>query len=236
MTTYVTDPAAEAAEAALLSSLDPQARRNRLFDTHQEMADKIARKKHGSMPKCVSYDELRSAAYFGLLNACDKYDPTQHSHFRMYARVRILGEISDWLRGCGHGTRNRQIYGWSLEVPVYGTQSRRPLPLEESLAQDPEEGDFAEFFNELVRCLPSEIQRIFRLYYIDNLTMKEIAEIVGRGESRVSQLMSYYRDYLRQRWNSQRCDLWKSVRPRHPQETYRLTGPLKRQSEARISA
>jgi DNA-directed RNA polymerase specialized sigma subunit len=94
--------------------------RDELFNQYIPLANKLACKKHKEMPKCVQLDELKSAAYFGLLDAATKYNQDKHSQFPMYARIRILGEINDYLRRCTWGGRNHQFYGWSLDVPVCG--------------------------------------------------------------------------------------------------------------------
>ena len=198
--------------------------RDALVSQYLPLANKIACKKQRGMPRCVQLEELKSAAYFGLLDAAAKYNPVKHDHFPVYARFRILGEINDYLRRCTWGGRNRQFYGWSLDVPVYGCRSRRPMPLDEGLTDPPDvaEREAEEFFFDLTKSLPQKVRDILRYYYLDNLTMKEISLVEGLCESRVSQLISHYKKVLKKIWSGREDDLWRSVQPRHNKETFRL--------------
>src|SRR6185437_3356727 len=67
--------------------------RDKLFHQYLPLANKIACKRHKTMPRCVQIDELKSAAYQGLLDSATKYDEKKDLQFPMYARMRILGEI-----------------------------------------------------------------------------------------------------------------------------------------------
>lgn len=207
--------------------------RNKLFDQYLPLAQKIACKKHRDMPKCVQLEELKSAAMCGLLDAATKYQPDKHDQFPVYARIRILGEINDHLRRCTWGGRNRQFYGWSLDVPVSGSRgSRRPVPLDEGLTDVPEvaENEAEEFFMDLTKSLPQKVRNILRYYYLDGLTMKEISLIENLCESRVSQLMSHYKKVLQKIWAGKETDLWDAARPSFTKEKFRLntvpTGPV----------
>lgn len=198
--------------------------RDELFNQYLPLANKWACKKHKDMPKCVQLDELKSAAYFGLLDAATKYNPAKHNQFPVYARIRVLGEINDYLRRCTWGGRNHQFYGWSLDVPVYGCRSRRPLPLDEGLTDSLEaaSSEAEEFFIDLTKSLPQKVRNILRYYYLDNLTMKEISLIENLCESRVSQLMSHYKKVLQKIWSGKEADLWESARPTNAREKFRL--------------
>jgi RNA polymerase sigma factor (sigma-70 family) len=210
-------------------------KRNELFNQYIPLANKIACKKHKDMPKCVQLDELKSAAYYGLLDASTKYNPAQNDQFAAYASIRILGEINDYLRRQTWGGRNSHFYGWSLDVPVYGCRTRRPFPLDEGLVDSPEalSLEAEEFFLDLTKSLPQKVRNIMRYYYLDNLTMKEISLIEGLCESRVSQLMSQSKKVLQKIWSGKETDLWDSARSTTKKEKFRLNnGPLGVISEA----
>lgn len=233
--TVVADQQADKANADDEGQENSKERRDELFNLYIPLANKIACKKHKDMPKCVQLDELKSAAYFGLLDAATKYNPEKHDQFPVYARIRILGEINDYLRRCTWGGRNHQFYGWSLDVPVYGCRSRRPLPLDEGLTDSFEAAtsEAEEFFLDLTKSLPQNVRNILRYYYLDNLTMKEISLIEGLCESRVSQLMSHYKKVLQKIWSGKEDELWESARPTITKEKFRLNNaPLGAISEA----
>ncbi len=201
-----------------------QQQRDELVMKFMPLANKIACQKHKDLPKCVQLDEVKSAAYYGLLDACGKYEEAKKDRFPLYARIRIIGEINDYLRRCTWGGRNRPIYGWSLDVPVYGSRGRRPLPLEEGLTCLPESSsvESEEFFEELTRCLPSKVRKIMRLYYMDNLTMKAISDKLGICESRVSQIVACYKQVIQRIWAGREDELWSVVRNGFRKDKFRL--------------
>jgi len=65
----------------------------------------------------VGYDEFQSAAYLGLVEAANRFDPSRDTSFKSFAYVRIIGAIKDYLREISWGSR-RFI------------QTMSPLPLE----------------------------------------------------------------------------------------------------------
>src|ERR1022692_3707077 len=111
------------------------AKRDELFNKYIPLANKIANNEKKDVPKCVQLEELVSAAYCGLLDAATKYDKEKNDQFPLYGKIRILGEINDYLRKCTWAGRGKKFYGWSLDVPVYGSRSTH-LPLQEGLANE----------------------------------------------------------------------------------------------------
>jgi len=57
----------------------------------------------------VSYDELQSAAYLGLVEAANKFRLDQKASFKSFARFRIIGAMRDYLREIRWGSRRRPI-------------------------------------------------------------------------------------------------------------------------------
>lgn len=70
--------------------------RNTLIENNLLLARKIAAYQYKKTPKCVSFDELESAAYYGLVDAANRYNGI--TSFDNYASRRIFGEIKDYLR------------------------------------------------------------------------------------------------------------------------------------------
>lgn len=204
-------------------------KRDELVETHWVMAKRIAAKKHLHVPKCVQLDELLSAAYYGLLDACSRYDDSMsEQQFKSFIRIRVLGEINDYLRRCLWGGRNKSFHNWNLDVPVHSSNSRNPLPLSESLSDgiDPLSTEADELFLELIQPLPNKIQKMFWLYYKEGKTMKEISRVpeIDVCESRVSQEMAKYHKVLGLVWKHKKDDLMSSATPRSKvDERFRLT-------------
>ncbi len=93
----------------------------------------------------------------------------------------------------------------SLQVDFFKDEVGEDLA--ESIPGDPEESPFALCFKtEMKDALASTIsdlsekeQRVLALYYFEELTMKEVGEVLGIGESRVSQIHSLALVRLRSR-------------------------------------
>ena len=69
---------------------------------YMPLADNLAKKKSQSVPKSISLDELKSAAYMGLVDAASKFDDKKGVPFSCYARIRISGEMKDYLRSLSY--------------------------------------------------------------------------------------------------------------------------------------
>jgi len=53
----------------------------------------------------VNYDEFQSAAYLGLVEAANSFDPDRNVSFRSFAYARIVGAMKDYLREISWGSR-----------------------------------------------------------------------------------------------------------------------------------
>ncbi len=82
--------------------------RNIIIEKYMPFARSQAVKKHKTI-QSIDVDELKSAAYLGLVEAADRFDPSR-SNFPSYAKYRIAGEIQDYLRGLGFGSRSQKKF------------------------------------------------------------------------------------------------------------------------------
>tara|TARA_Y100000034_G_scaffold48390_1_gene59750 strand:+ start:4263 stop:4772 length:510 start_codon:yes stop_codon:yes gene_type:complete len=154
--------------------------RNTLVLNYLPLAHKIACNKKRTVPSHVDLDELKSAAYLGLVDAASRYN-TKYN-FAPYASIRISGAISDFLRELGWGSRAQYT------VICCGDDS--PL---DWLASD----EATKEFEEITECLLENERQILSWYYIDNYTMKEIGNKLSRTESRVSQIISESKEKIK---------------------------------------
>lgn len=148
--------------------------RNDLITTHMSFAERLASAQFKKTPTCVQWDELRSAAYMGLVDATTKYDGSKP--FTVYASFRIFGEIKDYLRTlywAGRG-QNVKVSSWD-DAYDHATEA------------EPE--NFDEFFDGIAKNLFPLGKKILRLYYAEDLTIKQIAEQVNLSSTRVFQLL-----------------------------------------------
>lgn len=151
--------------------------RNELVINYVPLANKIANQKNKSTPKCVSLDELKSAAYFGLLDAANKFDSELNCSFATYARFRIIGEIKDYLR------KNIKFKFCQIK--------------EDFLYEDVDYYNNLDLFSIVYSFLDCTGQKIIKMYYIENKSMKQIGHKLSLSESRVSQMMSNYKKIIR---------------------------------------
>jgi RNA polymerase sigma factor (sigma-70 family) len=83
-------------------SNDPAAiaRRNKYVEDNLDLVDKIARyiRKVKRLPPCFDIEDLKQCGALGLIDAAGKYDPSRGVPFRLYAKVRIRGEIMESVR------------------------------------------------------------------------------------------------------------------------------------------
>ncbi len=74
-----------------------------LVHTH---AARLSRK----LPSQVSYDEICSAAFDGLIEAVEAYDPQRKAKFETFCQQRISGAVMDWLRSLDPQSRTVRTF------------------------------------------------------------------------------------------------------------------------------
>jgi RNA polymerase sigma factor for flagellar operon FliA len=201
--------------------------RNGLVVEHLKLAKRLTDQRYKTVHRSVLYGDLLSAAYAGLLDAAERYNevkanPQSKKPFEAYASRRIIGEMNDYLRSCNWGTRNHPQYLLSLEREAYQNNGQGQSGDVEHVARISDlcvadersvvdELNGEELFNKVIRSLPKREKKVFRLRYLYGLTMKEVADLVGISESRVSQILSQNTEYLRGLWSERADELWEEV-------------------------
>jgi len=199
--------------------------RNELIEKHLDLAKNLAGRRFRTVHQTVQFGELLSAAYFGLIDAAKKFDagkvnPEAGNPFEAYAKCRILGEMNDYLRSCNWGTRNNPQHLVSLEQDAYSSSSGTGRFDESSKLSDTCSSDDRpaidvlngeELFAKIIRSLSKRDRKVFQLYYLHGLTMKEVAGCLNLSESRVSQIISKDTDRLRLVWDGRSHYLWSEI-------------------------
>src|SRR5690242_12472854 len=109
--------------------------RNNLILNHISFADNMAVNQFKGDSQ-TSLDELKSAAYMGLVDAASKYDG--RIPFPAYASFRIFGEIREYMRSvrwCGRKCREK-FSQWDEEY---------------DFAAEPEPENFSDTFEDLTK-------------------------------------------------------------------------------------
>lgn len=146
-----------------------------LIHANMDLAQNLAKKKKRTIPR-VYYEDLEAAAYHGLVDAANNYKP-EFGEFRTYAPSRICGEINDYLRELGWGSRRNRV-----EV----------LPLDPNIVKVEKEE-----VPEVMERLPKAARELLTLYYGEGLTVREIGERLGISKSSVHQKIDYYKNQVR---------------------------------------
>lgn len=163
--------------------------RNALVEKYLPLAESLAWKKNRVTPNSISIDELKSAAYMGLMNAADRFDADKGS-FAAYASIRIVGEIKDYLRQVG------RFPSVSLDTAVEEDDFELSSILEARQENNPD-----EFFEEATKCLNDLGKKVVTSYYKDDQSLKDIGLKIHVSESRVSQIMKGCKVTLRDSWS-----------------------------------
>lgn len=74
------------------------ATRNKLIEHYRPLVHMLAARLAQKLPAQISYDEICSAGYDGLMEAVQAYDPCHKAKFETFCQQRIHGAVMDWLR------------------------------------------------------------------------------------------------------------------------------------------
>ncbi len=151
-------------------------------------------------------DEVRAAAFDGLIDAAQKFRAGRGIKFSTYARHRIRGAIQDWMRSKDHLTRHYRLVARSTGVEAW----RAPLSLDRAprLAArlvDHGRSPFAQvermqivaLLEEAASRLPDHTRAVLALRYTEEWGLKEIGRAMGYSESRACQVLQRAHEALR---------------------------------------
>lgn len=168
-----------------------------LVEQYIPLANKLAYQRKKTLPKFVDIDELRSAAYLGLVEAASRFDPTLGIAFVTFAYPRIFGAIHDYLREQGWMKKNGKVQMLSLDSYYDNSDD---CTLKDTIAAK-EESETEECFDVITLPLDRQAKEILHGYFIDEYSMREVGEQFGVSESRICQLIKQYKDKIRTSWN-----------------------------------
>ena len=159
---------------------------DQLVIDHIPLARKIAARRKRTIPAQVSLDELRSAAYMGLVDASKRYDGTQA--FATFASPRIEGAITDYLRELRWGSRRSPVK----------TQAVEDEGREESREQ------YDDLFEVVTKPANSRVRNILKLHFMEGESQTDIASRLGVTRQSVSQSIQAFVHDARSRWTEYR--------------------------------
>lgn len=172
-----------------------------LIEHYASLATRIARSMNVPVGAVVGPDDLESAAFVGLVDAVDRFEPDRGVPFEAYASLRIRGAVFDEVRrvdDLGRADRRRQ-----REAQAQGEEgfSFRVLSLDELIEQgyhgEEQEDEIAERYDaedlrmrvrSAMACLPPRQREVLEQYYGQSLTLRETGLRMGVSEARACQL------------------------------------------------
>lgn len=170
-----------------------------LVEQYIPFANKLAYQKKKTLPKFIDLEELKSAAYLGLVEAATRYKPELGIEFTTFSYPRIWGAIHDYLREQGWMKRGDNTQMLSLDVPSNDSENCTLRDTIEAKTED----DTEECFEVITLSLDAQAKAVLRHYFIDEYSMKEVGDKFGVSESRISQLIKCYKGRIRSKWSEE---------------------------------
>ena len=178
----------------------------RLVEEHLELVDRIVRGMLRRLPSHIDKSDLIQQGRIGLMEAAKRYDRSSAATFKTFATYRIRGEIIDGMRAFSHGRPNDD--SWKEITESIGSRNRKSYGSDElggfissvhmlstafSMAPSTEDDPMDESVEkqtlwEAVSRLPERERRVCELLYQNDMTMQDIADVLGTSKASVSRL------------------------------------------------
>jgi RNA polymerase sigma factor for flagellar operon FliA len=84
--------------------------RNKIVVHYSHLVHTHAARLSRKLPSQISYDEICSAAFDGLIEAVEAYDPERKAKFETFCQQRISGAVMDWLRSLDPQSRTVRTF------------------------------------------------------------------------------------------------------------------------------
>lgn len=194
---------------------DPGARRQ-LLELYLGLVHHVAREIN-RRARAAELDDLLSAGTFGLTRALDSFDPSRGLAFGTYAVRRIRGAILDDLRSRDWTPRALTAKARRLQVATTALEyrlGRSPRPEEVAAQLDIDVSTYWRWRDDTdsrtavssvrtlraaIARLPEKDRTVIALYYYQDLSLRQIAEVMHLTESRASQIRHRALQRLRSR-------------------------------------
>ena len=150
---------------------------NALIEQYIPLADKLAIAKFYKTPKHISLDELKSAAYMGLVEAANRISPEKIETSSYYLRRKIYWAMQDYLRSLR----------WSISDNYVSLDENQPTE---------EDSDFLIFVGEVLNGVAKEV---LISYYVGKESPKDIAKTHNLTVSRISQILAKSRRMIKRK-------------------------------------
>ncbi len=184
----------------------------KLISEFAPMIRYLAQRLSFRLPPSLDVEDLMHAGVIGLMDAIGKYDPSREAQFRTYAEFRIRGAMLDEIRSLDwipRSVREKISLFQKTCDQLVKNLGRAPTEEEIAAALQMDERRFIESLADIhaenpllsllarglreklvqaIDQLPQKERQVISLYYFDELTMKEIGQVLKVTESRVCKL------------------------------------------------
>jgi RNA polymerase sigma factor for flagellar operon FliA len=122
------------------------------------------------------------------------HNETVHTLASELGRTPTQAEIADFMGKDIEDFHKERGKAWQFETYSMEVVTEEVMSLADDTSQQPDAiVEHAEFMNAVTAAigdLPEREQLVMQLYYVEELNLKEIGEVLGVSESRVSQILS----------------------------------------------
>ena len=169
--------------------------RQELVERYIPLANRLAWEKSKRIPQYIHIDELKSAAYMGLVDAASRCENADNFH----PFLRIEGEMNDYLRSISWGKKRNPVSAYAADFtnesdPYYMRFVDTDLPEKNVISR--------ESVNQLIRTLEPLAANMVLMYYIEDNTLKQIGERYDLTIGRVSQIIKKSLCQIRDDWET----------------------------------
>jgi RNA polymerase sigma factor (sigma-70 family) len=172
---------------------------NRLFNEHLPLAQKLAKFKHAKLSSTVELGDVEIYAQTGLLDAIVKFSKDLGASFPHFAEKKINWAILDGLREdySWLGRKHNDIKFHSESGFGSDDEAHSPFESLQSGEVDPaQQAEENDILKKRLRFLGAADRQLYYWWRRDQKNNKEIAELVGLTESRISQLIERMKSLL----------------------------------------
>ena len=166
--------------------------RGALIERYIPLARGLARRRRLVDTPVTDQDDLASAAFLGLIDAVDRFEPGRGVPFEAYASLRIRGAIIDELRRIDERGRSAGAEMQPRTMSLSGLveeEWRYFLTTTDETADDKfEHEDLRGRVEAALRGLPPRQRELLARYYAESLTLREAGQRMGVSEARACQL------------------------------------------------
>jgi RNA polymerase sigma factor for flagellar operon FliA len=163
-----------------------------LIERYLPLARNLSRRVRAIATPVTDGDDLASAAFLGLIDAVDRFEPGRGVPFEAYASLRIRGAMIDELRRTGERARNTEAEDQPRVLSLDGLledEWRDVFTVPDDQVNDSfEREDLRYRVQGALDGLPPRQRELLARYYADSLTLREAGQRMGISEARACQL------------------------------------------------